>query len=936
MIRKIFFTAVALTLVVLGSLDGNTVVSSSSLTSLSSNVSGANQPSKAGRHANVNDKTSVGTNSTSSYVNNPDEAVIDFENLKDSTPVAGFYPNLIFTRATAINAGRSLNEFEAPPHSGLGAIFDDGGPILISFTSPVTRLGGYFTYSTKVTLVAFDKENQQVASASSATNSNFVLSGEPGSGGNELLSVSYDKGITGVLITGADQGSSFVLDDLTIGTAAGGIKTPVQGRRQPAEVKATPPEFQVIKAGAEEALMAIAFPRANPDLVFTRSSTQVTVTVTIAADPTLLQNSINVIRLNAQGQAATVGRLYDDGTHGDEEAADDIYSGRILFNESTVGDIPLVVSAAQRGNLKRVLSASFLVTVANRPSPEELKKNFETHQTAAQSFEKLRTQFGDQRAVTDTVAYLRQQPNVAAAGVASDGRSIWIKYKNGLEAGISGNPPNTKSGSSVTVDSPPEFMPTEFAAAGNFQTSTSCSCSEAGGLPKVKPVVLAPFFDQFSKLPSKDESDEIAKLLGKTCLETSYGGKVPVLKNTAVTVNTMKNLYQYNVVYISTHGGIVGANKVGIWTREPDTLFSEVTHLVDWIKGRVIPDAIGGVNYWAITPEFVNHYVNGRFKNSLVVLSACHTFGPDGKNLTMANAFRGNGAADYFGWRESVHASFSYDVGIALLTTLTNSKLASSDRTTARAFAGIASKTDPVAPFATFMTAGTGKLVLSVPTTNQCPRVVVSTSFQISPKPGPYFVGQAINATFSVTNRGTGSIVMNKLLAGGRVGAVCSGGACPDFTPRTNVRLDPGQTYNYSGTFTPSAVGHYTFSVAYQKTDGVWVMPVESEKGAVNVLNIVVQNPPPKLTGTSPAAIVAGPTPRVIYLNGTGLSQILYCYLQFPDGRGTYIYIPLAQVTGHSDRQLEIKTKFLTRGTYYIWAFTMDRGRSNSLPIVVN
>ncbi len=214
-------------------------------------------------------------------------------------------------------------------------------------------------------------------------------------------------------------------------------------------------------------------------------------------------------------------------------------------------------------------------------------------------------------------------------------------------------------------------------------------------------------------------------------------------------------------------------------------------------------------------------------------------------------------------------------------------------------------------------------------------KIVVSTSLQVSPAKGPYVVGQDLGGTFTITNRGNAELTTRQVLIAGRVGNTCPNKVCPDFTIRDNIKLGPGQTYSYSGNFKPAVPGTYTISVAYQTPDGNWVNPVDTEKGTINKLELVVPIPPPTLTSSNPSSLGASPNSQNVILNGTGLSRILYCRVKAPDGKFTFIYIPLSQVIGGSDAQLHTRIRFLTRGTYYVSAFTMDKGHSNDLPIEV-
>ena len=154
---------------------------------------------------------------------------IDFEGLPDSTVLTSQYPGLTFSNAIILTAGISLNEFEFPPHSGSNVASDNGGPISITFSSPITSFSGYFTYEEPLTLQAFDIGNTQVASVVSAFSNNEALSGDVGSSPNEFLQASSAGGISSVTIAGDPGGGSFVLDDAKITSGAAPVREPATG-----------------------------------------------------------------------------------------------------------------------------------------------------------------------------------------------------------------------------------------------------------------------------------------------------------------------------------------------------------------------------------------------------------------------------------------------------------------------------------------------------------------------------------------------------------------------------------------------------------------------------------------------------------------------------------------------------------------------------------
>jgi|SRR3989304_581241 len=142
---------------------------------------------------------------------------IDFEGLTDSTPVTTQYSGfgVEFSGATVLTAGISLNEFEFPPYSGTNVVYDESGPIFVTFSTPLLDAGGYFTYLSPVTLTAYDSLFSILDTVTSAYSSNMALSGDLGSSPNEFLQVAFSGGISYLAIEGDSFGGSFTLDDFT-------------------------------------------------------------------------------------------------------------------------------------------------------------------------------------------------------------------------------------------------------------------------------------------------------------------------------------------------------------------------------------------------------------------------------------------------------------------------------------------------------------------------------------------------------------------------------------------------------------------------------------------------------------------------------------------------------------------------------------------------
>ena len=143
--------------------------------------------------------------------------IITFDQFADGQVLSTQIPGLTFTNATILTAGISLNELEYPPRSNPNVAGDTGGPISISFTSPVSFFSGFFTYSEPLILDAFSG-NALITQATSVFSSNLALSGASGSSPNELIQLASTSGFTLVTITGSATGASFVMDDLSFQT----------------------------------------------------------------------------------------------------------------------------------------------------------------------------------------------------------------------------------------------------------------------------------------------------------------------------------------------------------------------------------------------------------------------------------------------------------------------------------------------------------------------------------------------------------------------------------------------------------------------------------------------------------------------------------------------------------------------------------------------
>jgi hypothetical protein len=324
---------------------------------------------------------------------------IDFEGLPDSTILTNQYPGVTFSNAVILTAGISLDEFEFPPHSGTNVASDNGGPMSITFSTPVQSFGGYFTYAELLTVDAFGIGNTLLASVTPPFANNEALSGVSGSSPNEFLQVSSASGVSRVTITGDLAGGSFALDDATYSTAVSTVPEPSslslcilfaglmalyslgrQKRRGTAVNPETAPRatlgcrttvWALMRRTQEFKFAVFAFGVAflstpmlgqqhtiggtgvSPRIAVVGQPSIVTVSASIS-DPAVIVGGVNLLRLDSLGNATVLGTLHDDGQNGDAVAGDGVFTYQAPLNESAVGQIHFQVSAAFRGSILRV------------------------------------------------------------------------------------------------------------------------------------------------------------------------------------------------------------------------------------------------------------------------------------------------------------------------------------------------------------------------------------------------------------------------------------------------------------------------------------------------------------------------------------------------------------------------------------------------------
>ena len=109
------------------------------------------------------------------------------------------------------------------------------------------------------------------------------------------------------------------------------------------------------------------------------------------------------------------------------------------------------------------------------------------------------------------------------------------------------------------------------------------------------------------------------------------------------------------------------------------------------------------------------------------------------------------------------------------------------------------------------------------------PHPLITSPLKITPV-SPYYIGDTINAEFTIANQGKLPINFSVLTVGGRD----TDNQVADFTHRQNISLEPSKSYNFQGTLTLNKVGDYHFFCAYQIPDGNWNTCINLGSGLVD------------------------------------------------------------------------------------------------------
>jgi len=91
--------------------------------------------------------------------------------------------------------------------------------------------------------------------------------------------------------------------------------------------------------------------------------------------------------------------------------------------------------------------------------------------------------------------------------------------------------------------------------------------------------------------------------------------QIDYVKNEEANLSKLRNLSDYGLIVIHTHGGLDKNNQVTFRSGEKQNVIS--TKILDWKLGRIYPSTHQGKSLWGIKPSYIDAY-NDDYPNSII------------------------------------------------------------------------------------------------------------------------------------------------------------------------------------------------------------------------------------------------------------------------------------------------------------------------------
>ncbi len=280
--------------------------------------------------------------------------------------------------------------------------------------------------------------------------------------------------------------------------------------------------------------------------------------------------------------------------------------------------------------------------------------------------------------------------------LSADGNFIVVEFKSGLILTFDFVYADTRSGGRIdtTVDNRTSaaqpkinYQPSVLKSNLNYMSvmrstakaESSKTETDNNSIGSYRALSLSPFKWQFD--PYDDSDGAYVKVQNSST--PKFTASSPII-DYDVTVEHFKNLSQYGVVVIASHGGLEGSNPV-IYTGEEATSEKQITYQKDITAKRLMVshkvtisvedsgflwfDSEEKKEVFKIAPSFITKY-NSNMPNTMISLGICSGIATD----SLANAFIKAGAGAVVGFTDTVNNTYAYNSSNTFIESMIDGK----------------------------------------------------------------------------------------------------------------------------------------------------------------------------------------------------------------------------------------------------------------------
>ncbi len=459
----------------------------------------------------------------------------------------------------------------------------------------------------------------------------------------------------------------------------------------------------------------------SPTGILVSTPAEVTIRLTVPGGVTLVDSTVKVVRLNAQGeQTDVIAPMYNDGqlVHGDEILGDNIYSTIATLTESATGQVRMRVVGTIKTPTPNVSANSDEATLAiyNDITSGEIgaissiydSSEVKLNQYLAGNPANLSS------AMTQLAAWLQGKSAVSSIQQGT-GTSILIEFASGLHGGIivsqedDNGQIDTRGGVSLTqqrrnskaIPLQKQTVGTSRQAVGGLMKVTRADDLDPNIIGNRNALIFAPFEGAFKT----NEGPSVQTILQGSGYEFS----ITYLSKQAATIGSLAHMTDYGFVLIATHGsqgkafgtGEVVDTNLNVYKTTYKAMLRGGADAKLAVWENIVISKTGTVktfsSVYAIRAPFIRDLA-GKFPNAVILNNSCES----AMNADLSDAFIAKGAKTYYGYTKVVNSGFCLKNADTIAK-----RLAADLKTTGESFmAG----TDPQAPGAVFQINGSHDL----------------------------------------------------------------------------------------------------------------------------------------------------------------------------------------------------------------------------------